>query len=147
VIRIALTVDVDRPVQEVFAYVTDIERLAEWQPNVVSVTKESEGPIERGTRLREVRRGPFGRNVGAVVEVAAYEPNRRFDLRIVSGPLPIDGNHEFHDGNGGTRIGFVAEGQPVGMLRLAEPILARVLKRQFSGYYARLKDVLESRSP
>lgn len=146
-ITIELPVDVARPVQEVFAYVTDLERLGEWQPNVVSVTKETEEPMAQGTRLREVRRGPFGRKVEAIVEVAAYEPNRRFDLRIVSGPLPIDGSHEFHEADGGTRIDFVAQGQPGGALRLAEPLLARVLKRQFGGYYERLKDVLESRSP
>jgi carbon monoxide dehydrogenase subunit G len=147
VIRIELPVEVARPVQEVFAYVTDLERLGEWQPNVVSVTKETEGPMGQGTRLREVRRGPFGRNVEAIVEISAYEPNRRFDLRIVSGPLPIDGSHEFHGTDAGTRVDFVAQGQPGGVLRFAEPLLARVLKRQFSGYYERLKDQLESRGP
>jgi hypothetical protein len=97
--------------------------------------------------LREVRRGPFGRNMEAIVEVSAYEPNRRFDLRVASGPLPIDGGHEFHETAAGTRIDFVAQGQPGGPLRLAEPLFARVLKRQFGGYYERLKAVLESRGP
>jgi carbon monoxide dehydrogenase subunit G len=147
VIRIEIPVDVARPVQEVFAYVTDLERLGEWQPNVVSVTKQTEGPMGQGTRLREVRRGPFGRNMEAIVEVSAYEPNRRFDLRVASGPLPIDGGHEFHETAAGTRIDFVAQGQPGGPLRLAEPLFARVLKRQFGGYYERLKAVLESRDP
>jgi len=145
VIRIEFPVEVARPVQEVFAYVTDLERLGEWQPNLVSVTKETEGPMGEGTRLREVRRGPFGRNVEAQVEISAYEPNRRFDLRVVSGPLPIDGSHELHDAGGGTRIDFVAQGQPGGALRLAEPLLRRVLRRQFESYYRRLTEVLESR--
>jgi carbon monoxide dehydrogenase subunit G len=144
VIRIELPVDVARPVHDVFAYMTDLEKLAEWQPNLVSVTKEGDGPIGRGTRLREVRRGPLGRNLEAIVEVAAYEPDRRFDLRIVSGPLPIDGSHVFHATDGGTRIDFVAKGRPAGVLRIAEPLLARVLRRQFSGYFQRLKGVLEA---
>jgi carbon monoxide dehydrogenase subunit G len=142
--RIELTIDVDRPVEEVFAYVTDPAKLAQWQPNVASVTKETDGPMVAGTRLREVRRGPFGRTVEALVEVAAYEVNRRFDLRIVSGPLPINGRNEFRASDGGTRIDFVAEGQLGGALRLAESLLARGLRRQFKGYYVRLKDVLES---
>jgi uncharacterized protein YndB with AHSA1/START domain len=144
VIRIEVPVDVARPVHEVFAYVTDLERLEEWQPNVVSVTKETDGPMGEGTRLREVRRGPFGRNIEAIVEISAYEPNRRFDLRIVSGPLPIDGSHEFHETDGGTRIDFVAQGQPTGLTRLLEPFLRGAMKRQFGSYYERLKDVLES---
>lgn len=56
-IRIELPVAVARPVPDVLAYVTDLERLAEWQSNVVSVTKETDGPMGPGTRLREVRRG------------------------------------------------------------------------------------------
>jgi hypothetical protein len=97
--------------------------------------------------MREVRRGPFGRTVEAIVEVSAYEPDRRFDLRVVSGPLPIDGSHEFHEREGGTLIAFVAQGQPGGALRLAESVLARVLRRQFTGYYKRLTEILESRGP
>jgi carbon monoxide dehydrogenase subunit G len=145
VIRIEFPVEVARPVQEVFAYVTDLDRLAEWQPNVVSVTKETDGPMGEVTRLREERRGPYGRNVEALVEVSAYEPNSRFDLRIVSGPLPIDGSHVLHETDDGTRIHFVAEGRAGGVLRLAEPLLRLALRRQFEGYYRRLKEVLESR--
>jgi len=144
-IRIELTLQVDRPVEDVFAYVTDTAKLATWQPNLVSVTKETEGPVGVGTRFREVRSAPFRRTVEAIVEVSAYEENRRFDLRIVSGPLPIDGKNEFAAVDGGTRIDFVAEGELGGPLRLAQPILARLLRRQFESDYARLKEALESR--
>ena len=37
---------------------------------------------------------------------------------------------------------FVAAGQPGGVLRIAEPLLARVLRHQFNRY-GRLKGVLE----
>jgi uncharacterized membrane protein len=144
-IRIEWTLQVDRPVEEVFAYVTDTAKLPTWQPNLVSVTKETEGRVGVGTRFREVRRAPFRRTVEAIVEVSAYEENRRFDLRIVSGPLPIDGKNEFVAVAGGTRIVLVAEGELGGPLRLAQPILARLLRRQFASDYARLKEALESR--
>ena len=134
----------NRPVEEVFAYVADPANLGEWQTNLVSVTKETEGPVRSGTRFREVRRAPFGRTVEASVEVSGYEENRRFDLRIVSGPLPIDGRNEFTAVDGATRIEFAAEGELRGALRLAGPVLGRLLHRQFARDYARLKDALES---
>jgi uncharacterized membrane protein len=143
-IRVDLTVQVNRPVDEVFAYVADPANLGEWQTNLVSVTKETEGPVRSGTRFREVRRAPFGRTAEAIVEVSGYEENRRFDLRIVSGPLPIDGRNEFIAVDGATRIEFVAEGDLRGPLRLAGPVLGRLLHRQFGSDYARLKDALES---
>ena len=104
--------------------------------------------MRQGTRLREVRRGPFGRKVAAVVEVSAYEQNRRFDLKIVSGPLPIDGSHEFHETDVGTpdrlrRPGTA--GRPAAVGRApprprAEAPVQRLLRR-------RLKAVLESPRP
>jgi uncharacterized protein YndB with AHSA1/START domain len=93
--RIELTTVIDRPLEEVFAYVTDPSRLAEWQPKV-------------------------------------------------SGPLPIHGANEFQPADGGTRIRFVAHGELGGAVRLAEPILARALRRQFARDYARLKEALEA---
>ena len=146
-IHLELTIQIGRPVGEVFAYVTDPENLPKWQPNLVSITKETEGPMRVGTRFREVRRAPFGRTVEALVEVSAYEENRRFDLRIVSGPVPVDGRNLFAAAHGGTRIDFVAEGELRGPVRIAQPILARLLRRQFAADYARLKRALESRGP
>ena len=79
------------------------------------------------------------------MEVSEYEQDRRFSLRIVDGPLPVDGAHAFEATPAGTRIDFVAAGSPRGALRLAEPLLRRVLARQFRSYYERLKQVLEAR--
>jgi uncharacterized protein YndB with AHSA1/START domain len=143
-IRFSFPVEIDRPVEEVFTFVTDPAQLAQWQTSTVSATQETDGPMRTGTRLREVHRGPFGRNLESVVEVAHYEPNRRFDLQMLEGPLPIDGRHAFTAANGGTRIDFVAEGQPRGVMRLAQPLLARTLERQFRRYFARLKQVMEA---
>src|SRR5436189_3935426 len=103
-IAIAFVVEVARPVDEVFAYLTDPARLPEWQDNVVSADVEDGSPLQAGSRLREVRRAPFGRRVESLVEVAAYEQGKRFDLHIVEGPLPIDGDHTFTGTAEGTRI-------------------------------------------
>jgi hypothetical protein len=94
--------------------------------------------------MREVRRAPMGRRVESLVEVSEYEPNQRFDLRILDGPLHVDGSHHFETTPTGTRINFVAAGQPTGAMRLAQPLLSRVLDRQFRDYYRRLKQVLEA---
>jgi uncharacterized protein YndB with AHSA1/START domain len=51
---------IERPVGEVFAYVTDPEQLPTWQTNTVSVAREDAGPIGVGSRLREVHRAPGG---------------------------------------------------------------------------------------
>lgn len=50
------TIDIDRPPDEVFAYVTDPTRFAEWQHDVVGVRLESGGPVGLGTRFTTTRR-------------------------------------------------------------------------------------------
>ena len=143
-IRVDLEIEINRPSGEVFVYVTDLERLGEWQENLISATLESEPPLRAGSRIREVRSGPFGRRMEALVEVAEYAPPTAFALRIVEGPVPVDGALEFEDIGGATRLLFAAEGEPRGAMRLMQPLLAAGLRRQFTADYRRLKENLEA---
>jgi uncharacterized membrane protein len=143
--RIHQQVQIDRPVAEVFGFVTDPATLPEWQETTLSVTNETGGPVHAGTRLREVRRAPFGKQVESLVEVAQYEPDRAFSLRVLDGPLKVDGAYRFEGEGGRTQVEFRAEGAVHGPLRLVEPLLKRTLARQFAGYHRRLKEILEAR--
>jgi hypothetical protein len=42
---------------------------------------------------------------------------------------------------------FAVHGQASGMMRLAAPVMRPVLRRQFAGYCANLKRILENGSP
>jgi uncharacterized protein YndB with AHSA1/START domain len=53
---IASRIEIARPPEEVFAYVTDPARLAEWQEGVVSSRMEGTGPVAVGTRASVTRR-------------------------------------------------------------------------------------------
>ena len=108
--KIAFSIDIARPVDEVFAYVTEPANLPSGSPPRSRSGWRPDGPMGVGTRMTEVRRGPFGRRIESLVEVSEYERDRRFSLRIVDGPLPVDGAHTFEVTPGGTRIDFVAEG-------------------------------------
>lgn len=138
--------EIERPPGDVFAYATDPARLSSWQTNTVSAEVEGDRPVALGVRLREVHRGPGGRELPSLVEVTAYEPGRRFALQIVEGALPVDADLRFEPLRDGaaTRFTFRAHGQPTGPLRLLQPLLARTLRKQFAADCARLKQVLEA---
>ena len=142
-IDFTVSVEIDRRVGDVFAHVTDPAKLPSWQTNTVAVVQETDGPLGVGTRLRETHRAPGGRRLDSLVEVVAYEPDRRFALRIVEGPLPVDGTFAFAPTERGTRVELRGHGEPAGVARLAAPLLARVLRRQFARDLATLKQVLE----
>jgi uncharacterized protein YndB with AHSA1/START domain len=143
-IEFAIDTEIDRPVPEVFAHVTDPAKLATWQTNTISVVQEGTGPVSLGTRLREVHRAPGGRQLASLVEVSEYEPDRVFALSVIEGALPIDARLTFEPSERGTRMRFGARGAPTGVMRLAQPLLARTLKAQFAGYCETLKRVLEN---
>jgi uncharacterized protein YndB with AHSA1/START domain len=100
---------------EVFAFVVDATKLATWQTNIVSAVPD--GPMQLGTKIREVHRAPGGKQIATVVEVVEYEPERAFGLRVIEG-LPVHGQMTFERSDAGTRFRFRVYSQPTGMLRL-----------------------------
>jgi dehydrogenase/reductase SDR family protein 12 len=54
------TVDVERPVAEVFAYVSDFTTTVEWDSTALSARKLTPGPIDVGTRFEVVCALPLG---------------------------------------------------------------------------------------
>jgi uncharacterized protein YndB with AHSA1/START domain len=143
-IDFSFDMNIDRSPQEVFSAITDLERLPEWQPAVVAVEKLQDGPLRAGSRLKEIRE-VRGKRLEQIVEIAALEPARRFDMRIVEGPLPVHGDLTFSPNpEGGTRLHMHAFGHANGALRLLQPLLSIGLKREFQGQYRRLKGLVEA---
>jgi len=142
-IQFTVETEIARPAAEVFAYLTDPTKLATWQTNTVSAAAEDDQPVGLGTRLREVHRAPGGKQLTSLVEVSEYEPDRVFALRTLEGALPIHARITLEPTQLGTQLRFRAHGEPSGAMRVAQPLLRLTLKRQFAGYCATLKRVLE----
>ena len=134
-----LEVTIDRPVGEVFAYVTDVRNVPEWQESA-----ESAEWIEEGRRFRE-RRNFMGRTGEIELEVVALEPDRRFDVRAVRSPVTFEIRHSFEGVDGGTRVRVDGEAKLSGALRFAAGMARRQAENQFRRDFERLKAVLERR--
>jgi uncharacterized protein YndB with AHSA1/START domain len=139
-VRIEHTIEVDRPPDVVFAFVTDPQHLPEWQPSTVEVRRSRSGPLEVGERFQEVH-AAMGKRLESTVEVAEISALSAFALKILDGPMPLDGRWTFEPAGDGTRVHFLGEANVRGPLRLAQPLLAR----RFRGYHDLLKRRLESR--
>jgi uncharacterized membrane protein len=135
---------IERPVDDVFAYVTDPVNAPEWQSGVLSTTKTSDEPMRTGARWREVRTF-LGRRIQGTLEATEYEPGQLFALKTVSGTVAIEVRHLFEPFDGGTRIRVLAEGNPGSLGRLGGRFVRRAAERELKRDFARLKDVLEGR--
>jgi uncharacterized protein YndB with AHSA1/START domain len=142
--RISQTFDVARPPEAVFDYLTDPATLRDWQTSKTRVEPLTEGPPRAGYRVREWTKPPGGKEFEQVVEFTEFQRPRRVHVHIVEGPYPVDGTWSFTPAGDGTSVEFVAEGELRGVMRLAQPIVKRMLDRQFAGYHANLRRNVEA---
>jgi uncharacterized membrane protein len=140
-VRFDLQVAIARPVHDVFAYVSDVTNLPEWQESAVAAEW-----IEPGVRFRE-RRSFLGRTAELELEVTAAEPDRRFDVKAVKGPVRFEIRHEFAPNGNGTLLRVDAEAAVGGALRFAAGMAKRQAARQFKSDLQRLKRRLEGSDP
>ena len=134
---------IKRPVEDVFAVISNIENNPKWSSGVLDAKQTSPGPIGVGTTARTVSRF-LGRRLENEMEVTEYEPNRRFSWLSRSGPFPFQGSVTVEQIEGGTRVDATFEGDPSGFFKLAEPLIVSIAKRQFQGDLDNLKDLMEA---
>jgi uncharacterized protein YndB with AHSA1/START domain len=143
VVRVEHSLVIERPPAEVFAYTTDPANEPEWQATLLEA--RSDGPVQQGAHITEVRKF-LGRRMESEVEVTAYEPDRRFAVKVLSGPVPFDLEQTLEPTDRGTSVKVILEGEPGGFFKLAEPLVERAVRRQIRADFEQLKDILEART-
>ena len=136
------SITINRPVEEVFAFVTDIANLGQWNEQVAQIEQTSEGPVGLGTTYRGSY-GILGRSIDWTSEISEYEPNRKVVQKLSMGPTVMTMGWQLEPVEGGTRFTMSAEGDMGGLAKLAGPLFDRTMKKQMEGNLAGLKAVLE----
>lgn len=144
-LRIDKSVVINRPVEEVFAFVSPGENWSQWATELVETRKTSEGPMDVGTTYVHVAQ-MLGRRIENGYEVTEYEPNRKVSMKATSGSIPADVALTFEPAEGGTRVVLGVEADAGGVFKLAEPLLARIMSRQQDANFANLKDLMEAQA-
>jgi uncharacterized membrane protein len=138
---IAHTIEIDQPIEQVFAYVTDRANLPHWFSSVRSATQE--GPNRIGTRTT-ITAQLLGYEVTSANEVVEYELNHTFAIKADE-PFPVSEREIFTQLGGSTRIDYQGTFQTRGVYKVVAPLLHWMLKRQLVASYNRLKVLLESK--
>lgn len=143
--KIERSIVIDRPVDEVWEFVHDTADNILWQTTLAESEKLTEGPMDVGTRVREVRHF-LGLRIESTWEMTEYEPNRTSAIRGVFGPIPLSGRYRVEAFEGGTRFTVTGELDAHGFFKLAEPVFARIAGRELEANLGHLKDLLEAPS-
>jgi uncharacterized protein YndB with AHSA1/START domain len=141
VIEVEHILEIGRPVDEVFAYLTDVARIPEWQASAEEATLE--GELGEGARIREVR-SMMGRRAASTLEITEYDPPRRFSLKAVEGPITYAVEHALEAVDGGTRMTLTGRGETKRVPRLMLGTVRRTIERQFVKDLEAFKRRLES---
>jgi uncharacterized membrane protein len=143
VIRVETSVFVRRPPEQVFAFISNFENNPEWQSGMVAARFTSEGPLGVGSTYTQVAKF-LGRRVESTFEVIAYQPGRMVKATSTSGSFPITFTRFVEPQEGGCQVTAIVEGDASGFFRLAEPLLAGMVRRSIKADYVNLKAMLEA---
>ena len=140
-----LSIVVNRPIEDVFAILADLENDIKWRREWVEAKKTSEGPMGVGSTIRMVGE-LLGRSIPTVYEVIEYEPNRRAGWKTVSGPLPLNFYRTFVRVEGGTQFTTKYTTDARGLFKLILSLLAGSVKQQHQNDLHKVKEMLETRA-
>jgi uncharacterized protein YndB with AHSA1/START domain len=143
VIAFATDVRIDRPVEEVFSYISDPLNFPRWNSAVQAVRKTSAGQDGVASTYSMERALPDGRAVNEL-EVVASEPPREFAIRTTAGPTPFLYRYRFSAENGETVVKLEAEVELPGAAAFLPHLARRLVKKGVNDNLATLKQILET---
>jgi uncharacterized protein YndB with AHSA1/START domain len=140
-IKHEVTIHLNKPVEQVFAFLTDTSKLATWQSNLIKSESLTEGPLRTGSRFREIRR-INNKEEEIQAEITALEPNKRLETKTVTKPEAMV-SYVLDPERGGTRLSYKFVLNTSGAMRLMEPIMANAIKKGSETDFETLKRILE----
>ncbi len=141
--RFGHSVEIDRPLEDVWSFVCEVGNNPVWQGPIIEVRRGAGQELAVGTRIEEVAHF-LGKRFEITLEVTEHELLKRSAVRTAAGPVRLDGTYRFESSGDGTRFTTEGEVEAQGFFRLAEPVFARVAGREWSTSCETLKELLEA---
>jgi uncharacterized protein YndB with AHSA1/START domain len=139
------SIEIDRPPEEVFPYVTDPARFAEWQYDVERVRMDGDGLPGVGSRFTTTRR--IGRAERTMIqEITEIDPPRSWAAHGVAGPIRPSASISVEPLNDSTRsrVTFALDFKGHGVGVPLVPVIRRIAAKGAPTSYKNLKKRLEN---
>jgi uncharacterized protein YndB with AHSA1/START domain len=136
-------IKIRRPVEDVFAILTDVEQTGTWFPGNVEEHWTSPPPHGIGSTRHAVVT-MFGRRSENDAVTTEYDPPHRAAMRGTTPNAPFDATLTFAPDGDGTRVEVVTEFRLAGWTRLFGPLVAAMYGRAWARGLKKLKRMMES---
>jgi hypothetical protein len=145
-VRVVATTLVQRPLQEVFDFVSNVENYPRFHSRAVVTWRVNQGPVSVGDRwwakiryLGTVRQYEF--------RVTSFEQDRRFTTWTETGRLPFGSGCEIESAGDAVRVTCIREMRLEGWRILLRPVVALLLQREIDLEAADLRAALPLAAP
>jgi ligand-binding SRPBCC domain-containing protein len=141
-VRLEKSIIIQRPLETVFAFVTDMSNVTRWTP-ALTIRQITEGPIRIGSQFAQDVE-IMGKRYEIITQVTAYEPNKLFGFKAITGPFPLENTFTFTPVEAGTQVSVIGTGEPGSLLKMAGPLLSNMIKKRVDTQANLLKQILET---
>jgi uncharacterized membrane protein len=132
------TIRIDRPVDEIFAFLSDFENIPKWNYYVLEVRQLSEGPTGTGTTYHQVRKTDE-----QDFRIIEFEPGHTVAVKTLPQSSPsFERRFTLYEGGNTTRIRDEWKLDP-GRPAILERLAGRRVKSAVADNLAKLKELLE----
>jgi carbon monoxide dehydrogenase subunit G len=146
--RFEATTVVDRPIEQVFAFLADGENDPKFSPRVLEISKTTDGPPGVGTVYASTVKDA-GMKTKREFKVTEFEAPRRIRWKETSKNLVTapEGGYDLAPEGEGTRLTIfnVLEGHGLG--KLFEGFALRGARKDADAFAGRIKDAVEAEAP
>ena len=138
------TVTVPRPPDEVFPWLLDEDKVPQWTSRLEAYDVVGNGPIQRGTRIRQVLTVK-GQQLDVEMEVTAYDPPRAAESRLSLQGVDIETVYSLTPVADGTELTQSLDGKATSFkARMLLPVVQPHLEGKVAGDLARLRELLSA---
>jgi hypothetical protein len=136
---------IDASVETVFKAASDFNNSVFIMDNVVGIEMLTEGPVQKGTKVKEVRE-VRGRTIESILVFTEYVANQKYSVTSENNGIFIEYHYSFHPQDSGTVVNFEGFIRTKGFKNtLLKPIVTAIIKKEDGDHLDRLKEFIEQK--
>jgi len=141
-IKFDKSIIINRPVEEVWKFISNVENIPKWNRGTRKGRVTSEGKTGVGSTVQYLRQF-LGRQMLVKLRVSEYVPNTMISIAISAGSVTAQTGFTFESVEGRTRLTHPSEIELGGWWKSIIPILIPMLERDGREDMANIKRLIE----
>ncbi len=138
---ISYDITINKPVEEVFGYITNAANHTKWQAGILEAKVTPDGPIAVGS-IYHYTTQVMGRKMETQLQVSAYEPNKKWSVKTIGVPTSVETTYAFESVGTATKLTLSME-MAGGFPAAAEAMVKNQIQKTLADQGNNLKKTLE----